>query len=106
MEGFIDIRLKPWLRRAITRFVAIVPAAVVTIMYGSQGTTELLILSQVVLSLQLPFAVIPLVMFTAEKRRWDRWSRRWVTLLAAITAAIIVVLNMKLIYDFLSGVPI
>jgi len=99
--------LKPWLRRAITRFVAIVPAAVVTIMYGSQGTTELLILSQVVLSLQLPFAIIPLVMFTAEKKKMGSLvAPRWVTILAAITAAIIVVLNMKLIYDFMSGVPI
>jgi len=107
MEGFIDIKLKPWLRRAITRFVAIVPAAIVTIMYGSQGTTELLILSQVVLSLQLPFAIIPLVMFTAEKKKMGALvAPRWVTILAAITAAIIVVLNMKLIYDFFTGVPI
>ncbi|KAB2699567.1 divalent metal cation transporter [Ochrobactrum sp. Kaboul] len=107
MEGFIRIRLKPWLRRAITRFVAIVPAAVVTIMYGSQGTTQLLILSQVVLSLQLPFAVIPLVMFTAEKKKMGSLvAPRWVTFLAAITAVIIVVLNLKLIYDFFSGVPI
>ncbi|MEN5298589.1 Nramp family divalent metal transporter [Brucella sp. TWI559] len=107
MEGFIDIKLKPWLRRAITRFVAIVPAAIVTIMYGSEGTSELLILSQVVLSLQLPFAVIPLVMFTAEKKKMGALTApRWVTLLAAITAAIIVVLNMKLIYDFFTGAPI
>ncbi|WP_094505147.1 Nramp family divalent metal transporter [Brucella thiophenivorans] len=107
MEGFIDIKLKPWLRRAITRFVAIVPAAIVTIMYGSQGTTELLILSQVVLSLQLPFAIIPLVMFTAEKKKMGALvAPRWVTLLAAITACIIVVLNMKLIYDFFMGVPL
>lgn len=107
MEGFIDIKLKPWLRRAITRFVAIVPAAIVTIMYGSQGTTELLILSQVVLSLQLPFAIIPLVMFTAEKKKMGALvAPRWVTLLAAITAVIIVVLNLKLIYDFFTGVPI
>lgn len=107
MEGFIDIKLKPWLRRAITRFVAIVPAAIVTIMYGSQGTSELLILSQVVLSLQLPFAVIPLVMFTAEKKKMGALvAPRWVTTLAAITAAIIVVLNMKLIYDFFTGAPI
>lgn len=107
MEGFIRIRLKPWLRRAITRFVAIVPAAVVTIMYGSQGTTELLILSQVVLSLQLPFAVIPLVMFTAEKKKMGSLvAPRWVTILAAITAVIIVGLNLKLIYDFFTGVPI
>jgi len=107
MEGFIDIKLKPWLRRAITRFVAIVPAAIVTIMYGSQGTTELLILSQVVLSLQLPFAILPLVIFTAEKKKMGALvAPRWVTIFAAVTAAIIVVLNMKLIYDFFTGVPI
>lgn len=107
MEGFIDIRLKPWIRRAITRFVAIVPAAIVTILYGSQGTTELLILSQVVLSLQLPFAVIPLVIFTAQKKKMGSLAAApWVTFLAAITAAIIVVLNLKLIYDFFTGAPI
>ncbi|WP_043716628.1 Nramp family divalent metal transporter [Brucella intermedia] len=107
MEGFIDIRVKPWLRRAITRFVAIVPAAVVTIMYGSQGTTELLILSQVVLSLQLPFAIIPLVAFTADRKKMGALAvPRWATFLAAVTAAIVVLLNLKLIYDFFMGVPI
>src|SRR5215510_12755798 len=69
MEGFIDIRLAPWLRRLTTRAIAIVPAAIVTIWYGEKGTAELLILSQVILSLQLPFAIVPLVMFTADRRK-------------------------------------
>ena len=67
MEGFLDIRLPPWLRRLVTRAMAIVPAAIVTIWYGSEGTAQLLILSQVILSLQLPFAIVPLVMFTADR---------------------------------------
>jgi len=104
MEGFLDIRLAPWLRRLITRVVAIVPAALVTIAYGESGTAKLLILSQVVLSLQLPFAVIPLVIFTANRAKMGKLvAPRWLTILAAITAAIIVVLNMKLILDFVMG---
>ena len=85
MEGFLDIRLPPWLRRLVTRGIAIVPAAVVTIWYGEQGTAKLLILSQVVLGLQLPFAIVPLVMFTADKRKMGELvSPRWVTALAAV----------------------
>ena len=107
MEGFIRIHLKPWLRRAITRFIAIIPAVVVTILYGSQGMTELLILSQVVLSLQLPFAVIPLVMFTADRKKMGALvAPLWVSFSAAIVALIIVTLNLKLIYDFFSGLPV
>ncbi|YBV98347.1 Nramp family divalent metal transporter [Phyllobacteriaceae bacterium JZ32] len=104
MEGFLDIRLAPWLRRLVTRVVAIVPAALVTIAYGESGTAKLLILSQVVLSLQLPFAVIPLVIFTANRTKMGKLvTPRWLTILAAITAAIIVVLNFKLIVDFVMG---
>src|ERR1700742_1289423 len=69
MEGFLDIRLPAWARRLATRALAIVPAAIVTIWYGEKGTAQLLILSQVILSLQLPFAIVPLVMFTADKRK-------------------------------------
>jgi manganese transport protein len=69
MEGFLDIRLPPWLRRLITRLIAIVPAVIVTAMYGARGVGSLLILSQVILSLQLSFAVIPLVMFTSDRRK-------------------------------------
>ena len=75
MEGFLNIRLAPWLRRLVTRGIAIVPAAGMTIAYGDSGTADLLIFSQVVLSLQLPFAVIPLVMFTADRRQDGRAGR-------------------------------
>ena len=104
MEGFINIRLQPWLRRLITRGIAIVPAAAVTIAYGAEGTGKLLILSQVILSLQLPFAVVPLVMFTASKAKMGALvAPRWLSLTAAIIAAIIIVLNIKLIIDFATG---
>jgi manganese transport protein len=104
MEGFLDIRLPPWARRLLTRAIAIVPAAIVTIWYGEQGTARLLILSQVVLSLQLPFAVVPLVMFTADRRKMGPLvAQRWVTALAIFVAAIIIMLNLKLIYDVAVG---
>src|SRR5205085_6224324 len=88
MEGFLDIRLPAWARRLITRAIAIVPAAIVTIWYGSQGTAQLLIMSQVVLSLQLPFAIVPLVMFTADRGKMGELiAPRWITALAALIAA-------------------
>jgi len=104
MEGFINIRLRPWLRRAITRLIAIVPAVVVTLFYGESSTTQLLILSQVVLSLQLPFAVVPLVWLTADRRRLGAFtSPSWLTLLAGTIAAIIIALNLKLLFDTFFG---
>jgi len=104
MEGFLDIKLPPWARRLVTRAIAIVPAAVVTIWYGEKGTAQLLILSQVILSLQLPFAIVPLVMFTADRRKMgDLIAPRWVTVLAALTALIIIVLNIKLLWDVATG---
>ena len=104
MEGFLDIRLPPWARRLMTRAIAIVPAAVVTIWYGAQGTAQLLILSQVILSLQLSFAVVPLVMFTSDRSKMGELTApRWVTVLAVLTAAIIIALNVKLLVDFVSG---
>jgi manganese transport protein len=104
MEGFINIRLAPWLRRLVTRMVAIVPAAIVTIWYGEKGTAQLLILSQVILSLQLSFAIIPLVMFTASKAKMGEFvAPRWLTWIAALVAAIVVVLNVKLLFDFVTG---
>jgi manganese transport protein len=104
MEGFLDIRLPPWLRRLTTRAIAIVPAAVVTVWYGEKGTAQLLILSQVILSLQLSFAVVPLVMFTADRRKMgDFVAPRWLTAVAVVIAAVIVVLNVKLLYDQLAG---
>jgi manganese transport protein len=104
MEGFLDIRLPPWARRLVTRAIAIVPAAIVTIWYGEKGTAQLLILSQVILSLQLPFAIVPLVMFTADRRKMGELvAPRWVTALAALTAIIIIALNVKLLYDAATG---
>ena len=101
MEGFIDIRLPAWARRLVTRSIAIVPAAVVTIWYGEKGTAQLLIFSQVILSLQLPFAIIPLVMFTASKAKMGEFvAPRWLTAAAALIAAIVVTLNVKLLIDF------
>jgi manganese transport protein len=100
MEGFLDIKLPAWARRLVTRAIAIVPAAVVTIWYGEKGTAQLLILSQVVLSLQLPFAIVPLVMFTADRRKLGELiAPRWMTALAVLTALLIIVLNMKLLWD-------
>src|SRR5262249_53496108 len=88
MEGFLDIRLPAWARRLLTRAIAIVPAAVVTIWYGGKGTAQLLILSQVILSLQLPFAVVPLVMFTADRGKMGELAApRWVSAVAALVAA-------------------
>ncbi|MGA9036948.1 MAG: divalent metal cation transporter, partial [Pseudolabrys sp.] len=104
MEGFLDIRLPGWARRLITRAIAIVPAAIVTIWFGEKGSAQLLILSQVILSLQLPFAVVPLVMFTADRSKMGELvAPRWVTLLAAITAVVIIALNIKLLVDFALG---
>jgi manganese transport protein len=100
----LHIRLPPWLRRLTTRAIAIIPAAIVTIWYGEKGTAQLLILSQVILSLQLPFAIVPLVMFTADRSKMGELiAPRWVTIAAAIVAAIIIVLNVKLLYDFATG---
>src|SRR5947208_1099596 len=98
MEGFLDIRLPPWLRRLVTRAIAIVPAAIVTIWYGERGSAELLILSQVVLSFQLPFAVVRLVIFTADRRRMDVLiAPRAVAACRGARAAIVTALNVKLL---------
>lgn len=104
MEGFLHWRISPVMRRLITRIVAIVPAAGVTIWFGDSGTAHLLILTQVILSLQLPFAVIPLVMFTASKAKMGEMvAPLWLTAVAAVIAAIIVALNLKLLFDFVIG---
>lgn len=104
MEGFINIRLAPWLRRLVTRAIAIVPAAVVTIWYGEKGTGQLLIFSQVILSLQLSFAVVPLVMFTASRAKMGEFvAPRWLTAFACVIAAVIIALNAKLVWDFATG---
>ena len=104
MEGFLDIKLPPWLRRLVTRLIAIIPAALVTIYFGQSGTAKLLILSQVVLSLQLSFAVIPLVMFTASKSKMKELvAPVWLIAFATLIATVIVVLNLKLLFDFATG---
>lgn len=104
MEGFLDIKLPPWLRRLITRAIAIVPAAVVTIWYGDSGTAKLLILTQVVLSLQLSFAVFPLIMFTADKKKMGALvAPHWLIGFALLIGIVIAVLNIKLLVDFVFG---
>jgi manganese transport protein len=104
MEGFIDIRLPPWLRRLTTRAIAIIPAAGVTIFYGEQETGKLLILSQVILGVQLPFAVVPLVQFTASRAKMGALRAPiWLIVLASVIAASLIVLNIKLLWDQLAG---
>ncbi|KQT52128.1 MULTISPECIES: Nramp family divalent metal transporter [unclassified Aureimonas] len=104
MEGFLDIKLAPWLRRLITRGIAIIPAAGVTIWYGDAGTAELLILTQVVLSLQLSFAVFPLVMFTSNKAKMGALvAPKWLVAIAVFIAIVIAALNVKLLFDFALG---
>lgn len=104
MEGFLRIRLPAWLRRLITRGIAIVPAAGVTVWYGESGTAHLLILTQVILSLQLSFAVFPLVMFTADRARMGELAApRWLAAAAWAIAIVIAVLNAKLVWDFFLG---
>ncbi len=99
MEGFLNLRLKPWLRRLITRLIAIVPALVVAIMYGEEGATELLVLSQVILSMQLSFAVIPLVMFTSDRKKMGTFANTKVlNILSWVVAAIILGLNAYLLW--------
>jgi manganese transport protein len=98
MEGFLNIRLRPWLRRLITRLIAIVPAAIVAIFYGESGTAKLLILSQVILSLQLSFAVFPLVMFTSDRVKMGAFANAaWLKVLAWATGLLIAGLNVWLL---------
>jgi manganese transport protein len=104
MQGFLQLRLKPWLRRLVTRGIAIIPAAGVTVFYGERATAKLLIASQVVLSLQLPFAVVPLVIFTASRSVMGTLvAPRWLSIATGIIAAIIVLLNMRLLFDTFTG---
>ena len=100
MEGFLNIRLKPWLRRLVTRLIAVIPALIVTIIYGERGTTDLLLLSQVILSMQLSFAVVPLVMFTGSKLKMGEFANKlWLKILIWIIAFIIIILNLYLLYE-------
>jgi manganese transport protein len=100
MEGFLNIRLRPWLRRLITRLVAVLPALVTVLLYGERGTGALLVLSQVILSLQLPFAVFPLVMFAGDRRQMGTLAApRWMLALAWPVAVVIAALNVWLLYQ-------
>ena len=100
MEGFLNIRLRPWLRRLITRLIAIIPALITVGLYGERGSGALLILSQVILSLQLPFAVFPLVLFTSDRRKMgDLVAPKWMVYLAWPVAVLIAALNVWLLWQ-------
>jgi manganese transport protein len=104
MEGFLRLRLPPLLRRLLTRGIAIIPVIAVTALYGEAGTGKLLVLSQVVLSMQLPFAVIPLVQFVSDRRKMGKFAiSRPLAILSWIVAAVILALNFKLLYDTAFG---
>ena len=104
MEGFIQLRIAAWARRLLTRAVAIVPALIAVYIFGAAQAGKLLVFSQVVLSFQLPFAVVPLVLFTASRDKvGELVAPRWLTAIAAVVATIIIGLNVKLIYDFAMG---
>ncbi|KMS58170.1 Nramp family divalent metal transporter [Sphingobium cupriresistens] len=101
MEGFVNLRVPAWLRRVVTRMLAIVPAVIVAALYGSEGTTRLLVLSQVILSLQLPFAVVPLVKFTSDRALMGSFvNPHWLKFAAWAISAIIITLNLKLLLEF------
>lgn len=101
MEGFVNLRVPAWLRRVVTRLLAIVPAVIAAALYGSEGTTKLLVLSQVVLSLQLPFAVVPLVKFTSDRQLMGSFANpQWLKIIAWGISAIIITLNLKLLIEF------
>ncbi|MFN8411851.1 MAG: Nramp family divalent metal transporter [Anaerolineales bacterium] len=104
MEGYLNLRIRPWLRRLITRSLAILPAIAVILYYGENSTGAMLVLSQVILSLQLPFAIIPLIHAVADKQRMGEFSiAPWLQILAWLVAAVIVTLNVKLIIDQITG---
>jgi manganese transport protein len=104
MEGFLHLRLPNWARRLVTRGIAIVPVVIITALYGERGTADLLVFSQVVLSMQLPFAVIPLVRFVSDPDKMGKFAiSRSVAILAWVVAGIIVALNLKLLFDTLFG---
>ena len=104
MEGFLRLRLPNWARRLVTRGLAIIPVIAVTVIYGESGTAELLVLSQVILSMQLPFAVIPLVRFVSDREKMGVFViPPWVAVLAWIVSGIILALNFKLLFDTVTG---
>jgi manganese transport protein len=100
MEGFLNLRLQPWVRRLITRAIAIVPAVIVSILYGASGTARLLVLSQVILSLQLSFAVFPLVSFTSDRSKMGEFvNAKWLQVMAWTIAVVIASLNAWLLFQ-------
>ncbi len=102
VEGFLRVRMRPWLRRLVSRGLAIIPATAVIMIQGERGVDHLLVLSQVILSMQLSFAVIPLVTFTSDRRRMGAFVNAWwVQVLAVIVTGLIIVLNAKLVWDVL-----
>ena len=104
MEGFLNIRIRPWLRRLITRLIAIVPAVLTAIFFGESGTAQLLILSQVILSLQLSFAVFPLVRFTSDRVKMGEFvNPRWLVALAYFVALLIAAFNAWLLVRTVGG---
>lgn len=104
MEGYLHLRIQPWLRRLLTRLIAIIPAFLVILIYGEQETGALLILSQVILSLQLGFAIIPLIHFVSDKKKMGRFAIKPLAKISSwVVALIIIVLNVKLVYDSIAG---
>ncbi|GAB3828858.1 Nramp family divalent metal transporter [Hymenobacter jeollabukensis] len=104
MEGFLNLKLKPWVRRLITRLIAVVPAFIVTLIAGEKGTGELLVLSQVILSLQLSFAVVPLVLFTSDRQKMGPFvNRPWVKYTAWAVSVVIILLNAHLLIQTFKG---
>ena len=104
MEGFLDIRLRPWMRRLVTRLIAICPAIIVAALYGHKGVGNLLILSQVILSLQLSFAVVPLVLFTGDKLKMGRFAnKRFIKMIAWSSSIVIMGLNLYLLFQTFKG---
>ncbi|MCE5318448.1 MAG: Nramp family divalent metal transporter [Parachlamydia sp.] len=101
MEGFLQIRLRPWVRRLLTRGLAIIPALIAVIFFGEKGITQLLLLSQVILSLQLGFAVVPLLIFSGDRNKMGAFANsRWIMALAWACAVVMIGLNLKMVYDF------
>lgn len=101
MEGFLDLRLRPWVRRLLTRGLAIIPAVISVILYGESGMAKLLIFSQVILSFQLGFAVVPLIVFTSDRKKMGKFvNSLWITILAWMCAVLIIALNLKYLIDF------
>jgi len=101
LEGFMHLRLPPWLRRLVSRLMAVVPAVIVVALYGDRGADELLVLSQVILSMQLGFAIWPLMRFTSDRVKMGEFANKgWLKILGWLTVGIVIVLNTKLLFDW------